>query len=445
MQRGIERGPLTLTLAMSLVLITGSMQVTADEPGIKPTSLRIEPLTLKTGKGSALPNLTRGIDGSVLITWVEPVPDGKGNRLRLATLSEEGWSEPVTAAQGTGWFVNWADFPSAAVLADGTIAVHWLGRISEETYAYGVNVSISRDQGKSWSAPIIPHRDSSPTEHGFVALRSMGDRFYLAWLDGRAMVGGSGKPMTLRSTTISADGTRGTDRLLDDRVCDCCPLDAVVQGEQITLVYRDRDHLDVRDISWMKLSTEDITDTGLVHEDGWVQEGCPVNGPAIAISGEDRAVSWFTGVDRVLDQPAPEGAVLVKSLNSSDEKSIPIRIDDGRPIGRVDLTGLEDGTFLVCWLERKGEGAEVRVRRWRRVPAAASEDSSRNRIWSSHRVGKTSPGRRSGYPRIISSGSGSAVVAWTETGVEGGTAVRTVRLPAAKEKDPASESSGNRR
>jgi len=441
MQRGTDRNRLTCTLVMSLVILTVPLALTADEPGIKPTSLRIEPLTLKTGKGSALPNLTRGADGSVLITWVEPVPDGKGNRLRLSTLSEEGWSEPVTAAQGTGWFVNWADFPSAAVLADGTIAVHWLGRISEETYAYGVNVSISRDQGKSWSAPIIPHRDSSPTEHGFVALRSMGDRFYLAWLDGRAMVGGSGKPMTLRSTTISADGTRGTDRLLDDRVCDCCPLDAVVQGEQITLVYRDRDHLDVRDISWMKLSTEDITDTGLVWEDGWVQEGCPVNGPAIAISGEARAVSWFTGVDRVLGKPAPEGAVLVRAL---DRYAVPVRIDDGRPIGRVDLTGLGDGTFLVCWLERKGEGAEVRVRRWCHSPPAASEDSSRNRIWSSHRVGKTSPGRRSGYPRIISSGSGSAVVAWTETGVEGGTAVRTVRLPAAKEKDSASESSGNR-
>ena len=439
MQRGIDLGPLTFTLAMSLVFLAVTLPLTADEPGFKPTSLRIEPLTLKTGKGSALPNLTRSADGSVLITRVEPIPAGKGVRLRLSTLSEEGWSEPVTAAQGTGWFVNWADFPSAAVLADGTIAVHWLGRISDETYAYGVNVSISRDQGKSWSEPIIPHRDSSPTEHGFLALRSLGDRFYLAWLDGRAMVGGSGKPMTLRSTTISADGTRGIDRLLDDRVCDCCPLDAVVQGEQITLVYRDRDHLDVRDISWMTLTDDDITDTGLVHEDGWVQEGCPVNGPSIAISGEDRAVAWFTGVDRVLDKPSPEGAVLVKSLSNSDDNSIPVRIDDGRPIGRVDLTGLEDGTFLVCWLERKGEGAEVRVRRWGQVAAAAGEDSIRPRIWSSHLVGKTSPGRRSGYPRIISSGSGAAVVAWTETGVDGGTAVRTVRLPAAEKKNPSSE------
>jgi len=317
MQRGIDLGQLTFTLAMSLVFLAVTPPLTADEPGIKPTSLRIEPLTLKTAKGSALPNLTRSADGSVLITWVEPIPAGKGVRLRLSTLSEKGWSEPVTAAQGTGWFVNWADFPSAAVLADGTIAVHWLGRISDETYAYGVNVSISRDQGKSWSEPIIPHRDSSPTEHGFLALRSLGDRFYLAWLDGRAMVGGSGKPMTLRSTTISADGTRGTDRLLDDRVCDCCPLDAVVQGEQITLVYRDRDHLDVRDISWMTLTADDITDTGLVHEDGWVQEGCPVNGPSIAFSGEDRAVAWFTGVDRALDKPSPEGAVLVVGAGSS--------------------------------------------------------------------------------------------------------------------------------
>lgn len=426
-------------LLLLWVFCGGFMSVHGDESSLMYSTLRIEPLTLKALSGSSLPNLTRTEDGSVLISWVEPNPEDEGVRLRLSTLSGKNWSEPVTAAQGSGWFVNWADFPSAAVLSDGTMAVHWLDRISDETYSYGVKVSISRDQGKSWSKPIVPHRDVSPTEHGFVALRSLGDRFFLSWLDGRAMAGGSGKPMTLRSTTIAADGTLGTDRLLDDRVCDCCPLDAVVQDQQVMLVYRDRDHLEVRDISWMEIKEETVTATGLVHEDGWVQEGCPVNGPAIAVSGENRAVAWYTGADTVIGQSSPEGAVLLGAINSTENQTKPIRIDDGRPIGRIDLAGLGDGSFMACWLERQGEFAEVKVRRWRWLKKAPSEKTPQHRIWNSHRIGKTTPGRKSGYPRIINSGSGGAVVAWTEVGSDGGTMVRTVRLPASSAEKPSAE------
>lgn len=440
MPQDINASGYFLSLLVFWTMGVGSLRLHGDEPSLIPTTLRIEPLSLNVGKGSALPNLTHTADGSVMISWVEPIPGQEGVRLRLSTLSGKKWSKPVTAAQGKGWFVNWADFPSAAVLSDGTIAVHWLDRISEETYSYGVKVSLSRDQGASWSDPIVPHRDRSATEHGFVALRSLGDRFYLAWLDGRAMADGTGKPMTLRSTTIAADGTRGIDRLLDDRVCDCCPVDAVVQDEKVTIVYRDRDHLDVRDVSWIQIKQDEISSTGLVHEDGWVQEGCPVNGPSIASFGKNCGVAWYTGVTSVLGKPSPEGAVLLRVLNTPvDDHAEPIRIDDGRPIGRVDLAALDDGSFMACWLEQLGEGADVRVRRWRWITPDPADGSGRHRIWSSHSIGKTSPGRKSGYPRIISSGSGAAVVAWTETGVEGGTVVRTARLPGTGKIKAASE------
>jgi hypothetical protein len=397
----------------------------SDEPALKrdDSTLRIEPLRLSALPGSALPNLTVDSSGDALLTWVEPDPDGRGDRLQIATLGKSGWSEPVTAARGVGWFVNWADFPSAAVLDDGTIAVHWLDRISAETYSYGVKVIISRDHGKTWGDPIIPHRDSSSTEHGFVALRPLGDRFYLAWLDGRAMAGGSGKAMTLRATTIDANGKRGTDRLLDDRVCDCCPVDVVVDGKQILVTYRDRDFLEVRDISWLKDVDGKVTARGLVHEDGWVQEGCPVNGPAVSSAAGKNAVAWYTGAQRVLGKPSPQGAVLGVQLldDSQTGSSPPQRLDDGRPIGRVDLAGLADGSFVVCWIEREGDDAQVRVRRW--TPGKP--------LASSHRIARVDPGRISGFPRIVAVTNGAVIVAWTATKVEGGTRAMTVRLPLA--------------
>lgn len=429
MQPVIEPSRYLLLRAVVLLLAGivpgGLLQATDDDAVVKQVgnTLQVEPLRVAAVPGSALPNLTVDVTGNALLTWVEPDPDRKGDRLQIAMMNQDGWSDPLTAARGVGWFVNWADFPSAAVLADGTIAVHWLDRISAETYSYGVKVSISRDRGKTWGSPIIPHRDRSPTEHGFVALRSLGDRFYLAWLDGRAMAGNSGKAMTLRATTIDANGKRGTDRLLDDRVCDCCPLDVVVEGEQVFLTYRDRDFLDVRDISWLKDVSGKVEARGQVHEDGWVQEGCPVNGPAVARAGSKSAVVWYTGVERVLDKPSPQGAVLglLFTDGSQTESLPPQRLDDGRPLGRVDLAGLDDGSFMVCWIERQGEEAQVRVRRWKPGQPPGS----------SHRIARVSPGRSSGYPRILATSDGAVIVAWTATGGEGGTRVMTVRLPLA--------------
>lgn len=43
----------------------------------------------------------------------------------------------------------------------------------------------------------------------------------------------------------------------------------------------------------------------------------------------------------------------------------PVRIDDGTPAGRVDIALLPGAGALATWLERTGDGAEVRVRRVR--------------------------------------------------------------------------------
>lgn len=102
-------------------------------------------------------------------------------------LDQNGWGESRTVSQGENWFVNWADFPSVASLRNGTLAAHWLVKSGSSTYAYDVNVSQSKD-GKSWSKSIVPHRDNTQTEHGFVSLIPLSDgRLGAVWLDGRNM------------------------------------------------------------------------------------------------------------------------------------------------------------------------------------------------------------------------------------------------------------------
>jgi hypothetical protein len=364
-------------------------------------------LPVPAAAGSAEPFLHAGPDGAVLLSWIEPLPDSAGHALRLSFLEGAAWTAPRTVAEGDDWFVNWADFPSVHRLADGTLAAHWLQRNGPGTYAYGVRISLSRDGGATWSAPITPHRDSTETEHGFVSLFAAGGGALGAvWLDGRNAAhappgpGGHGADadMTLRYTTVSPDGTLGEEMLIDGRTCECCQTDVALASGGPVVVYRDRSPDEIRDIHISSLSGGRWSDPAPVHEDGWRIPGCPVNGPAIAAAGDRIAVAWFTEANDTAR------VRLAFSADGGDTFAPPIRVDDGDPAGRVDLMLLEDGSALVTWLER-GDTASVRVRRV--SPAGGLGEATV--------VATTSAARSSGFPRMVRSGD-RVIFAWTEAG-----------------------------
>ncbi len=90
-----------------------------------------------------------------------------------------------------------------------------------------------------------------------------------------------------------------------------------------------------------------------VHEDGWMIPGCPVNGPKLAEKDGKIAIAWFT---------APEGDSQINVAFSDDSGksfSSPIRIDAGKPIGRVDIGWLNDESVTVSWLEANDENASL--------------------------------------------------------------------------------------
>jgi hypothetical protein len=372
---------------------------------------KVREIPSPAGQGSSAPNLTVGADGRLYLSWVEPVDEG-GHRLRFATWQEERWSESLTIATGTGWFVNWADFPAMTALEDGTLAAHWLVKSGESTYAYDIHLAISRDGGLSWSQPVVPHADGTQTEHGFVSLVPTPDGFRVLWLDGRETPGsghdahGPGA-MTLRSALLDRDGRVGPETLIDDRVCDCCQTDAVsTESGTIVAVYRDRTASEIRDISAATLGDDGWSVPRAVHEDNWLMPACPVNGPAVASAGPGVGVAWFTADER------QNGLVQVAfSTDRGVSFEDPIRVDGGSPGGRVDLALYQDGSALVSWLEE----SEVRLRR--------VEPSGR--LGHTVTVATSSNERASGFPRLALLGD-RVFVAWSQPGEP--SAVRTAEF-----------------
>jgi len=354
-------------------------------------------------------NLVIAEDGTVYLSWLSYLNDST-DVLQFSTLNGNKWTTPLEIARGSDWFVNWADFPSMAVFqgSDKHLAAHWLQKSAAGVYDYDVRIALSDDGGENWAPSFIPHTDGIPAEHGFVSLLSLqNERIFAVWLDGRHTKTeattadsehshGHRGAMTLRTAEFDRQGQLFEEAELDHRICDCCQTDAALTPTGPIVVYRDRSPEEIRDIYVVRKVNGQWTSPQPVAKDQWEIAGCPVNGPAIATLGEQVAVAWFTGA---------EGKSQVKLAFSNDMGKTfapPIIIDDGQPIGRVDVVFADKGEALVSWIEQVEESGEVRLAR---VNAAG-------KLGESISVTPIGISRQSGFP-ILKKYKGEYLLAWT--------------------------------
>jgi hypothetical protein len=274
-------------------------------------------------------------------------------------------------------------------------------------YAYDVRVSTSADAGATWSRPLTPHDDDTPTEHGFVSMVGVGSQPYAVWLDGRNTAGdghappehaSAGGAMTLRGAALGQGGSVTEGREIDGRVCDCCQTDAVRAGNGVLVVYRDRSENETRDIYVARMQDGRWSAPLPVHEDGWRLDGCPVNGPAVDARGNQVAVAWFTAPD----QPRVR---LAFSDDAGKTFAAPIEVANGKVVGRVDVVMLGDGRAVTSWLEEVAGGSEVRARVFTERGAAGPVKT----------IARSAIDRSSGFPQMIFDGQ-KLLFAWTQTG-----------------------------
>ncbi len=376
------------------------------------SSLVVERGESPTGPGAAEPNLATTADGRVILSWLEPAGDST-TALRLAMATDSsGWSEPREVTRRDDLFVNWADFPSVIALADGRLLAHWLQRNGSGTYAYDVRVAESGDNGRTWSESVTPHTPGIEAEHGFVAMMPTPDSgAAIVLLDGGAGgEDGHGPVMHLRYATWGARGDVASQAIIDHSVCDCCQTGIAMTTGGPVVTYRDRTDAEVRDIYAMRLVDGEWQEPRAVHADGWKIDFCPVNGPAISAIGDTVVVAWFA---------APDDSAKARVAFSTDGGATfaaPVRIDGGKPTGRVDVELLDGRTALVSWVERVGvDEAEV----WARlvgIDGTAEEHAV---------ISTSSAARSSGFPRMTRTTDG-VVMAWTIPGTP--SEVRTARV-----------------
>lgn len=358
-------------------------------PPARPRTLRA--LDPPAAPGALAFRLSGGPAG-VFATWLEP--GDPGHRLLVSKLEGDVWATPAVVAAGDGFFANWADTPGLLQAEDGSLTAHWLAKIGEGTYAYGVHLAHSSDGGATWSPGALLHDDVSPTEHGFVSGRPWGGGALAAWLDGRGTA--DGQPMQLRATRVGTQGPEPSE-LLAASVCDCCPTAMAIADGGPVVAFRGRTAEEIRDIGVIRHHGTGWSEPVMVHDDGWRIAGCPVNGPAIGAAGRRVAVAWFTGAN---------GLAKVQVAFSEDGGASfgrPVLLDDADPIGRVGLA-IDAGGAWVSWLAKRADGRGA-------VMLAHVTPAGLEAVRTP--LAEVSTARSAGVPRLLRDGE-RLLVAWLD-------------------------------
>jgi|GEM_PF-419725 len=287
---------------------------------------------------SAEPSIAAAPDGGVYVVWVE---HGASRAADVYLQKFDGEAKPSgektrlnpQPGQATAWR---GDAPTIAVGADGAIYVGWTASVKTGTTS-GTNlyVSISRDGGKTFAAPVKVNDDNEPASHGMHSLAiDQNGKIYVAWLDERNVK----KPAPAKNEAaesddatefqylkahhtptpeakqekeevepnseifyaVSGDGgqTFAPNKKISSEVCPCCKTSLVTTADgKVYASWRQVLAGDFRHIAVASSTDggENFSAPALVSDDQWQINACPVSGAALAIAETGALrVAWFT-------------------------------------------------------------------------------------------------------------------------------------------------------
>ncbi len=264
-------------------------------------------------KAYSMPLLAQTKKGDLMLTWTEKNSEGITS-FCLAFSKDKGktFSDKKVIFAGTG--VGNSRMMRAKVLTkkDGSLVAIFSNRGESVTASTSVTPSqggkrssnivfcVSKDNGSTWTSPVSV--DSDPKQgivRGFFdAVVLPNDEIAVAYLKD---VANSTKheERDLRMV-VTKNGSFQPEKVIDPVVCDCCPINMLIDANgALNIVYRDNND-DIRDMAKMVSTDNAVTFTKpqILHNDEWKINGCPHSGAVSSISGKGALFAWFSGTEK---------------------------------------------------------------------------------------------------------------------------------------------------
>lgn len=384
-----------------------------------------------TGTDSGTPAIASS-GARVVLSWTVAGPGGGGDV--FVTVSNDGgrsFGSPVrvNALPGTVR-IGGEQAPRVAVTAR-TVAVVWTARENDRA---AIRLSASTDGGRTFGAPWRVHADGLSGTRGWPSVAiDQEERIHALWLDGRNAQ--AAVPMAAGAHEHNASGAMAEHRMSPRQdvyravidhdghiteaqvaasVCFCCKTAVAMRHDGTGLAaWRHVFPGGVRDIAIGAFAepTGEAPPFTRVSDDGWKIDGCPEDGPAVAVAGNDAThIAWPTlvpghtpvkgvfyavadrggaftprarlddGAGETAAHPqiavAPEGDVAVvweSSTVGARRILLRHRAPDGRwdaadtlngdTAGTYPAVAASDGAWIVAWASRTTPNATIAVRR----------------------------------------------------------------------------------
>lgn len=304
---------------------------------------------------------------------------------------------------------------SPSKTASPVVSVTW----NAKTTGTEIKTARSTDGGKTFGPAISLQAPGAAGDRGWqAAAADANGKLHVMWLDHRGMAAatdhathkgeGDGTDMAQRSGLYYWGGA--PERELFKGVCYCCKTAlAIGPKDQVYAAWRHVFPGNLRDMGFTMSSDGGKTFSPLlrVAEDGWSINGCPDDGPAMAVDAAGTIhLAWPTVKNDA-------GVILYATSKNGAAFSVPVRVPTlggpkpSHPQIAVDVTG----HVVIAWDEA--------VNGVRQAVAIAAEPGGK--------FGKASVIGEGVYP-VMTSADGALVTAWT-SGPAASSVIKVQRRP----------------
>lgn len=388
--------------------------------------------------GRANAHVSLAISGSVTAAvWAASAANG-GDTDVYAAVSRDGgrtFSTPVRVNSTAGDVrVNGEQPPRVAMRArTGSlapeIAVVWTTKREAGTVLLQ---STSRDGGRSFTASTLVPGSDGPGNRGWEGLGVGSDgRFVAVWLDHRKLAqpqsaavasahhhGDAPMPAASGTAAKDADGVAMAQQSqlyvssldgvikpvgVTGGVCYCCKTAVTAgPGNTLQLAWRHVYAGNLRDIAFTRSldGGKTFSAPARVSEDQWRLEGCPDDGPSMAVDAS--GVTHIVWPSVVTERSGPVKALFHASTTDGRSFSPRHRLPTQGQANHPQLSIDSRGQLAVVW-DESGNGSRVLAAAIGR--AAAAGDIKFERVAGDPEIGT--------YPSIVSVGVGRWLRAWT--------------------------------